>query len=324
MVNSLLQVTPKSKIQITNSFGYADGAGAQVQRILSLVAFSKKHELDFVLNPIRKAEIQPIDNLTTHEELQANIDELNSWLHHEFDCKNGNFGINVIEVKNTYDLVTSLLQLVFSRFLTNDNDVVGFSLLDGYFETKSNPETWSLLTKCDSTVKRNSAVSRFVHIHFRLSTFSSSSDRNVPMSYYKNIMKELETEARNKKLDLFFVVHTDFRGNLTDRTLLLEHAVPQSLNYWIALGLLTEDYEVNEGLICHARESLNLLLSEFSNVSFYNEKSWVSQWKAMSSADYLVASKSSFSLIGGIMNHSGIVYVPKSWSLKMPGWRGRD
>ncbi len=324
MVEGSIALIPNSKIQITNSFGYADGAGAQVQRILSLIAFSTKHNLDFVLNPIRKVEIQPIDTLTQYEDLLNNIDELNAWLGKKFNCKESGFGNNLIEVKGAFGLIANMLKLFISGFFTKDKNIIGLSFLDGYFETKANPETWKLLNKYGSKIKNSDRELKFAHIHFRLSTFSNNSDRNVPMSYYKRIMEELEIEARRMNFDLFFVVHTDFRGNLTDRNLFIEHAVPQSLNYWIELGVLTENYEVDIEFVSEARESLNLLLSEFSNVIFFTEKSWVVEWEAMSDADYLVASKSSFSLIGGILNHSGTIYVPESWSLGLSSWRSRD
>lgn len=324
MVSALFKLAPKSKIQITNAFGYADGAGAQVQRILSLIAFSNKHKIDFVLNPICKVELQPIDNLTENKDLENNIEELNAWIQSNFDCKTSYFNDNVIGINNSFSLITVLLRVVFSKFRKNNNKVLGISLLDAYFETRICPEVWNLPIVNHSGVQRENPSERYVHIHFRLSTFSTQSDRNVPMSYYKKIMRELELEASEKKFNLYFVVHTDFRGTRTDKDLLIRNAVPQSLSYWVELGLLTKDYEINEGLISDAQKSLDSLLSDYTNVTFYNEKSWVSQWIAMSNADYLVVSKSSFSLIGGILNHSGIVYVPTSWSLNVPQWRNRS
>lgn len=287
-----------------------------------MIAFSRKYKVGYYLNPIDTVELQPIENLTSEDDLQINIDELNQWLIDKFGVS-----IQVGIVQNhTISGVSSLIQKLCSVYLIHrlrlKVDVTRLSLLDAYFETKVNPETWKLIEGEPIAACSRKDSQKRVHIHLRLSTFSNSSDRKVDLDYYRSILNELTDTANLEGYQLQIIVHTDFLGSITERQSLIKHAVPQSLIYWVKLGLLQEDFFINSDLLNSAREALTSFLSQYPSSEVFNDKSWVSEWSAMASADFLVISKSSFSIVGGLINPLGIKYVPKSWELAVPGWIG--
>ena len=311
---------PSHLIQFTNSRGYADGAGAQIQRILSLIAFSKKYKVDFYFNPIDNVELQPIDNLTGEDELRKNIGDLNQWVLNRFGVPIQTGLVRTLDVSGVNSLVRKLCAVYLRDRLHMKVETTCLSLLDAYFETRVNPETWILLNEDQSGLLGGEKNQKCVHVHLRLSTFSHSSDRSVSMDYYRSILDDLMSRAEFENYTLQIIVHTDFLGSITDKALLHQVAVPQSLSYWVRLGLLREDFSINSDLLESAREALTNLISDYPNARVFNDKSWVYEWEEMASADFLVTSKSSFSIVGGILNPYGIKFVPNSWDLSIPGW----
>ena len=324
MVNWLLTRIPSDQIQFANSYGYADGAGAQVQRILSLLALAKKYDIAFYLNPIKSVEIQPLDYFNNEEQLGKNIHQVNEWLSNNFGSRLITNCTSIQNVSGPVQLIRSLFSIYLRNRLGIHVGCTRLTLLDSYFYLRVYPATWELLRKekSQSTIKRENE--KTVHIHLRLSTFTQSSDRKVTMAYYENILRELYLRAKLENFVLKVLIHTDFLGTPSENTFFMNHAVPESLKYWVDLGILQKDYSINDDLIDGARSSLEKFLGSYPGSTIFSDTSWISEWASMASGDFLIVSKSSFSLVGGILNASGVVFAPKDWSLRIPGWVSVD
>ncbi len=310
------------QIITTNGCGYFDGAGAQVQRILSVVAFSKHFGFSYTLTPIQKVEIQPLDDITSELHLTEEITGLNSWICRRFEISINEDLEGYRLIKNPRDffitVVTIFLSLVFSHSQRKEKLI--FS--DAYFLTKRKPKVWKLLALHSDIKERNQGSQRnlVAHVHLRISTFSSLGDRYIPIEYYRKIMDDLVLKTRKNLDKLEFVIHTDFNSPITDKEFFLNHATPESLKYWVKLGILKPNFEVDLEIISAARRELNELLTAYSGAHLFKGKTWASEWESMADADWLLISKSSFSLIGALLNQSGIVFAPKSWGPSLPHW----
>jgi hypothetical protein len=293
-----------------------------VQRILSVFAFTKYFGFSYALNPIKSVEIQPLDHINNGLTLKQEITTLNSWI-----CKT--FRVNTTADLNGYRkiqnpreffmiVISIFLSGIFSHSPRREQLIFG----DAYFLTKRKPKVWELVAPhSDVSKKKHGADDALVaHIHLRLSTFSSSGDRFIPIEYYKKIMDKLVTESKTKMRDIEFIIHTDFNSPITDRQFFLQNATPESLNYWVKLGMLKPNFEVDLEIIDAARIALNELLSLYSSARLFGDKAWTSEWESMANADWLVVSKSSYSLIGALLNQSGVVFAPKSWGQNIPHW----
>lgn len=318
--------TTANRISVSNTTDYQDGAGAQTQRILSIVALAKYYEFSFVLNPINNVEIQPLDFINSEVSLASEIEDLNLWICKKFIVEKRDDFQGYKYVKNSRELFTAVFAQFLSGLFSKKSNISQLLIADAYFLTKLKPSVWQLVTPVirQNDSKQDATISVAVHIHFRLSTFSPLGDRFIPIHYYERIMNGLTSDLSKNGRKIKFVIHTDFNNPVTDHRLFLAHADPQSLSYWISLGLLTTDLKVDTETISSARECLSQLLSGYDEVIYYEEGNWTSEWESMASADYLITSKSSFSFIGAILNPSGVIIAPKSWRPTLPHWTLED
>lgn len=322
-VSVLASLITSENVYITNTPGYLDGAGAQSQRILSLIAFSRKYGFQFVLSPVERVEVQPIDCVLDEAALERNVNELNGWFFKRFNVGKRNEDVYFIHARGPFHLLLLLLKFSARSIFSSKKSELSVGLLDAYFEMNSHPSTWKLLPQMAQGAEDDSGT-KFVHIHFRLSNLSEFSDRNLSISYYESVLAAIYQKSRELRFETQEIIHTDFFGEIPSRDFFLNYAVPQSVDYWKNLGLLDSELNLNWDLIMRARKELQAFMTRLHNPQISQETSWVREWEEMASADYLVTSKSSFSLISGVLNKSGEVYVPARWNLKIPGWIAVD
>lgn len=311
-----------NQISVSNWTDYEDGAGAQTQRILSIIALAKHYEFCFELNPIKTVEVQPLDYINSEDRLKSEVIALNSWIGEKFSVGTRDDSHDYEQIKNSREFFAAVLSVFLSEIFTNNSDTKRLMIKDAYFLTKQKPNIWRLIipTSSKTSLRDDAKINHIAHLHFRLSTFSPSGDRFIPIDYYKRILDGLVSHMSEQGRKIKFVIHTDFNNPVTDSKFFLAHATPQSLKYWVNLGLLTKDFEVDFKTINYAREQLDQLLSGYNDVELYEENTWASEWESMASADWLVISKSSFSLIGALLNESGYVIAPKSWHPTLSDW----
>lgn len=311
------------KVVLTNSHGYFDGAGAQVQRILSLVAFSRFMGFEFKLNPIQKVELQPLEREDFSQNLSAEIKTLNNWLkkYENLDAKQDCLDFDPVD--NLKELLKTVFRCSFRVTQRNSQTkVIGFAMLDGYQATRSIPHIWKCLHEPATAEVQRTALPESVniHVHFRISTFSESSDRNLPVDYYQILIEHLVHQAALLGVTPKLVIHTDFFGHPVPGVELRKTGVPESLLYWRELNLVDNLGNANLQFIESSRAWLREFLERYENVTYIENSDWISEWESMASADYLVASKSSFSLIGGLLNRQGKVIAPSNWGVRLNNW----
>lgn len=311
------------KVVLTNSHGYFDGAGAQVQRILSLVALSRYMGFEFRLNQILKVELQPLEREGFAQSRSSEIDALNIWLRKFETPGDRDEGLDFDCVDNLKDLLKTISQNCFRVMRRNKEvKVIGIALLDGYSATNCIPDIWNYLheSQTDEAQRITHPGTVSIHVHFRSSTFSESSDRNLPVEYYRMLIERLINQNRSLGIIPKLFIHTDFFGQPVSSDELQQQGVPESLLYWQEMNLVDDQGNVNHEFVESSRIWLKQFLKRFENVTYVEESDWISEWESMASADYLIASKSSFSLIGGLLNAHGKVFAPTNWGIKLKNW----
>lgn len=311
----LLRFIKRDTLYISNHDGYHDGAGAQTQRIFSIYCLATSLDRPFLLKPIEKIELQPIDFLTTKTELLAEIALLNDWISRTLSVQAVNDCERTIKITKPIQLPLRLLQLVVLGIFSRRRSMLTF--LDGYFAAKVNPQIWENLPTLDQSVRENKPFE--IHLHLRLTNFVTG-DRTVGKDFFQEILgfifRELEDKGRCYKV----IIHTDFVGHMVSRKLLAEHAVPESLLYWQTLGLIDEELAINADVILKAKNDMNEIASVSVDTQIYVARHWVEEWESMASADLFVMGKSSFSAVGGLLNQNGLVIGPNFWNSGKPNW----
>jgi hypothetical protein len=316
----IIRLLKKNSLHISNHDGYFDGAGAQTQRILSIYCLANFLQSNFLLKPIEKIELQPIDFIETESALNQEITNLNVWLSDLLVQGRLPSDFRIGRVDKPIYLPWKLLQAAFfCRFF---NKVTRLSILDGYFACRARPEIWDFIP---SPLKQEPNVLTFqIHIHLRLTNFLSRNDRSVELDFYKDLLKHIDLKFKNSSQGYSVVIHTDILGQIIDRDLLLKHAVPESLKFWRELKIIDSNAVVYSKTINEATDLLQKLIKEVPNCELYNPHSWISEWESMASAHLLILGKSSYSAVGGLLNNSGLVVGPKFWSSGRENWCTSD
>lgn len=306
----------KNLLTISNHDGLFDGAGAQTQRILSLYCLANFLEIPFSLKKIERVEIQPVDFIDSTEKLETEIFNLNQWLNTILVQAELRDDAKILKVRYSRDLPWYLLQaLLLGRFLGKSSHL---TLLDGYFALKSAPSAWKHLPRLESDGEQKGIFE--VHLHLRLANFIGSSDRSMDISFLHDLLNSVEVQLQNSGRKYSVIIHTDFNGIVVDKNLLVAHADPASLKYWIELGILSSGYDMQTEALNSAKRELHSLTNDKPQYHLYSTSHWVDEWISMASADILIMGKSSYSAVGGLLNLNGLVIGPDYWNSGKQNW----
>jgi len=303
-------------LTISNHDGLFDGAGAQTQRILSVYCLANFLEIPFSLKKIERVELQPVDFIDSTEKLENEILILNSWLNTILVQEDLRDNARILKVRRSRDLPWHLLQaLLLGRFLGKSTHL---TLLDGYFALKSKTTAWKYLPHIEFDGEQKKIFE--VHLHLRLANFIGSGDRSMSISFLENLLNCVEVQLQNSSREFAVIIHTDFNGIIVDKKTLVAHADPASLKYWIELGILSAHLEMQTEALISAKRELQLLTTDKPHHHLYSTSHWVDEWISMASADILIMGKSSYSAVGGLLNHNGLVIGPEYWNSGKPNW----
>lgn len=321
-VKFILKRYPKNRLALTNSSNQKDGYGAQIQRILSVLAISNEYNIKFILRPITLTEDQISQTPLPEFERIRELKELNNWLLVQLNpwLANQHGDMKVREVSKLSGFFVQLLLNFFSsRF---QSECLLLEIEDCYAFTKIDPDIYArlhiYLPQTENSF--NSKNGMEVHVHLRYANFSIGTERFLDPRYYITALSEITSRIAQSHRAYKIYVHSDF-GETIDEVGILKHQISiETLAYLKSLNLIDEGKKPNRNVLELALQTQRALVETFDNVHICDEKDFLFSIIKMMHADYLVLSKSSFAFIAGLLNTSGIIYTPEYWNNPPSNW----
>jgi len=274
-----------------------DGAGAQLQRILSIYLIAKAYGVGYVHFGLRKLSYQGAKCLEENKEDPGQIDRYNELFSLPSDT--------VTSIKNIYK-VFDISEEIIQRFRGEADNTLLLIQFAGTMVDK-NPGLlamgFHMLPWTIRPVIYGRAVVVAIHVR-RGELFVVDSDRMLPNSYYVDCMKALADIFGRLGIRYEFHVHTEVVKKavvVTGET----HGICGRIQGAVELrpsDNCLEDFSVVPGIIWH--------INEYP----------VDTLKALALADVLLASRSSFSYVAGILKCRGAVLFHPFWHSLAPGW----
>ncbi len=279
-----------------NNNDLTDGAGAQIQRIISIYLIAKHYNVEYIHTPLLRMSYQGAKCLENNEEDSTQIDRYNSL-----------FTLPSSE-HVTFDKTYSCGQLS-EELIHTLRDMKGNILLSSVFAHRiidSNPE---LLLQPLSLpwVQPLNTLPVIIAVHVRRGElFVVESERMLPNSYYIDCMKSLVEIFTQANIPYEIHLHTEI---ITKPTIITptHHGIGERITTPILLR--PEDNCIEE-------------FSVIPNIKYRINEDPVETLQALSTANILLASRSSFSYVAGIISSrtSRVVLFHPFWHGLSPAW----
>ena len=279
--------------------GLGDGAGAQIQRILSIYLIAKHYKIGYIHQGLAKMSYQGARSLTEDFEDTdeiARYNQLISLPSTPFD--------QIHQSGKVFDISEQIIQqfadsplntLLFVKFAGTMIDARPELLLGA-------PEIFHW--KSDSPTRQPIIVA--IHVR-RGELFAIPEDvwRMSTNAYYIECMNALHTLFTQANIPYEFHLHTEI---VTKPVLMKgEHRAMHNRIKEPVL-LRPEDNKLEEFLV-------------IPNIHYHINEDPVDTLKALTTSDVLLASRSSFSYVSGFLKKGGVVLFPPSfWHGIPPGW----
>jgi len=154
----------------------------------------------------------------------------------------------------------------------------------------------------------------------RYANFALGTERYLDPEYYfkslTSIVDSLELEGKKYRI----ILHSDFSDPEIIHQENQHQITQETSDYLYHLNLVENDFTPNRIYLDTAVSLTKEISAKFSNVEQrYNESTFEALIE-MSSADYLVLSKSSFAFVAGVLNKNGKVFSPIYWNRIPRAW----
>ena len=274
-----------------------DGAGAQLQRILSIYLIAKAYDLGYVHFGLKRLSYQGAKCLEENKEDPGQIDRYNELFSLPSDTMTST--MNIYEV---YYITEEIIQ----QFRGQPGNTLLLVQLAGAI-VDNNPGLLAMGCNVFPWTIRPVIYGRpvVVAIHVRRGElFVVDSDRMLPNSYYVDCMKALADIFGRLGITYEFHLHTEVVKKavvVTGET----HGICGRIQGAVELrpsDNCLEDFSAIPGIVWH--------INEYP----------VDTLKALVLADVLLASRSSFSYVAGILKCRGAVLFHPFWHSLAPGW----
>jgi hypothetical protein len=321
-VKFLLKRYPKNRLAFTNSSSQKDGYGAQIQRILSVLALSNEFGRDFIFKPISGAEEQITQIPLSEPDKSQELNAVNDWLCSILEPYLSKFERD-IRVYNAGSLFSLFAKLVLSYplayFLSNK---LILEIEDAYPFTNLDPDMYDRLIfqTSDGGPQYISREFISIHIHLRFANFALDSERYLNPNYYFLALNEITSKLLDHGQTFRIYIHSDF-----DQTSQFSRAdelkiSTETMAYLANLKLINEDKMPNVEALRLANQTQKRFVDDYKDVYICRGQDLLASITEMIHADYLVLSKSSFAFVAGIMNSSGVIYSPEYWNNLPTRW----
>lgn len=190
---------------------------------------------------------------------------------------------------------------------------------DAYQFTHRNPEIYLLSRKIDLPYENKVPKNTYkIHLHLRFANFARDSERFLEPEYYKLALNSILEEINNSESRYKIVIHSDFSilaGNIQNMNI-----SENTLNYLKALKIIDSNGRQNDSMILEALNFRNFLTNSYHNVEIKENENAFNSFQEMITADYLIASKSSFSYLAALLNIEGEIHSPNYWNKPLKHW----
>jgi hypothetical protein len=313
-----------SNITFTNSNSQKDGSGAQVQRILSMIALCRELNINFKFRKLSSFEVQPFSNFKNFQSVSDELEEINGWVMKTFSCDEltsedeSRTQKIALEGSPTRQFIILLKIKLMTIFLSNRLLV---EMPDSYLIANYKPSIYQQLHSNQRNfvhIPKKQFVN--IHLHMRRENVNPSSERFLSIEYYEDILDTINDFFEDSEFQPSITVHTDILFSRSDLNLFETFVTQESLDHWQAqeeIPNFKHDFESN---LDRYRTFLQSTKDRYANFELYDANSSVAEWESMALADILVIAKSSYGVVGGLLNETGLVIAPKFWMTNPPNW----
>jgi hypothetical protein len=273
--------------------GLTDGAGAQLQRILSLYLVAKFYGVKYFHRGIQTLSYQGAQCLEQNKPEPGREEKYNSLFQLPSDPR-----------PPTFDHMFQVLDIQESIILQAKADSKNILFVVQFAGTlvDSKPELLCQPIPIPWAVRTLSKRPLQVVVHIRRGElFVVDSSRMLPNSYYVECMRALQ-----KILAVPYEFHI-YTEQLTKPTLITpeHHGICSRISEPITVS--PEDNHLED-------------FAEFKDAIWHINTDPVGTLQALCKADILLASRSSFSYVAGILNKHGIILFHTFWHSLAPSW----
>lgn len=275
-----------------NNEGLTDGAGAQLQRILSLYCVAKFYGVKYFHRGIQTLSYQGAQCLENNSPQTGCEEKYNSL-----------FTLPSDPMPPTFDHMFQILDIQESMILQAKADTKNILFVVQFAGTlvDSKPEILGISLPIPWAVRTwHSKLRIAVHVR-RGELFVVDSSRMLPNSYYVECMRALQ-----KILIIPFEFHI-YTEQLTKSTTITpeHHGICNRIQTPITVR--PEDNHLED-------------FAEFKDAIWHINTDPVETLQDLCKADILLASRSSFSYVAGILNKQGIILFHTFWHSLSPSW----
>lgn len=276
----------------------ADGAGAQIQRILSIYLIAKHYGVKYIHSGLARMTYQGAKCLEENKEDPEQMSLYNQLIQLPSDTVPEQFDL----AGKVFDISSQLIA-EYKDKPQNTLFIIQFAgtMIDAAPELLLQPIlnfSWAQRPSL-----RGRPINVAVHVR-RGELFVVDSDRMLPNSYYVECIKALSSLFEKYSLPYQIHLHTEVltkptlitpsHHGICDRTKEPKLVTPEDSHMEDFQGLPNVIFHINE----HPLETL----------------------KALTTSDVLLASRSSFSYISAIMKQGGVIFFHPFWHSLAPGW----
>lgn len=282
-----------------NNTDHTDGAGAQIQRIVSIYMTAKyftselRIPIGYIHSPLSKLDYQGLQCLENNKSDSTQLEEYNKLFDLSSNTLPTNYSIliiNTLSNRHIMDLYTKseniLIRVLYCNCIETTNPIFKISL----------PFPW---------INTNISYPIQIAVHVRRGElFVVDSSRMLPNSYYIECMSALQNLFIKKAIPFEFHIYTEvvtkqITVNPSDHGILNRISKPVVLN--------SSDNKLDE-------------FSVFPNIIYHINESPIKTLIELTNSHILLASRSSFSYVASLLKKKGVVLFHPFWHSLADSW----
>lgn len=306
------QSYPKFALTYDNTASF-DGTGAQIQRILGIYAICRRFDIPYLHSGISELIITPLDPYQTESELQLYLQRLNEYFSFPTDQTAG--GSRVISKLQTLSRFKLFQIRMANKFNTGKLELI--AIANPFQILNRIPDIYALGAKEVNNHNSDLKYKRIV-VHYRRGTNSmdilpgESTPRGLSNEWYLRTLRKYVSIYRQGDIDFTIQIYTDMpKASFT--------YVPNKFQS----HLWSYEPRFKDGAVEVIGEDVKTtVFAEFGNNVFVQHGGDPLEGLiSMSEADILIASRSSYSYVGGLLNLNGKIIIPPGfWHSKLKSW----
>lgn len=273
---------------------HTDGAGAQIQRILSIYMIAKYYNIGYIHTPLYQLDYQGLKCLEENKPDILQIDMYNDLFKLE--------GTANALIDETHE-VSSITDNILMKYKNADkNTLLKITYGDGLIDSNTSIFNESPKLNWISNIP-STPLNVAIHIR-RGELYVVESNRMLPNSYYINCMKSLKTLLDTNNIPFVFHIYTEVPTksiNITPS----HHGIMNRIKQPVTIK--PEDNHLEE-------------FKCFESINYHINESPVNALIDLTNSDILLASRSSFSYVAAILKKKGVVLFHPFWHCLSKSW----